>query len=207
MPGLAVQFGCGWCAPHEWLNYDSSPTLRFERTPLIGRLYTRNANRFPENARFGNIAAGLPLPDACCDALYASHVLEHLALDELRAALQECRRLLMPDGLFRAVVPDLAYLVSCYRESTNPDAAIQFMKGTELGWNTRSRGVRGFVTESLGNSRHRWMWDYLSLREELLQAGFKGVRRASFGDSSDVRFRQVEAEDRWENALGIECAG
>ena len=48
--GLYVQYGCGLSAPAGWMNFDASPTLRFERSP-IGFLYTRNRERFPRNVR------------------------------------------------------------------------------------------------------------------------------------------------------------
>ena len=48
--GLYVQYGCGFSAPAGWMNFDASPTLRFERSP-IGFLYTRNSERFPRNVR------------------------------------------------------------------------------------------------------------------------------------------------------------
>ena len=48
-----IHYGCAWCAPESWDNFDASPTLLFERIPLIGRLYTKNENRFPENVNLG----------------------------------------------------------------------------------------------------------------------------------------------------------
>ena len=42
-----VQYGCGFDAPDGWINYDASPTLFFERIPVLGRLYTKNERRFP----------------------------------------------------------------------------------------------------------------------------------------------------------------
>ena len=56
-----------------------------------------------------------------------------------------------------------------------------------------------------GNSLHLWMWDYKSIKYELELAGFKDIRRATFGDSADRMFDTVEEKSRWENALGIEC--
>ena len=76
---LCVQYGCGWYAPEGWRNFDASPTLRFERIPLLGRLYTKNTERFPENVEYGDIVAGLPISDNSCQAVYCSHILEHLA--------------------------------------------------------------------------------------------------------------------------------
>src|SRR5688500_17715951 len=83
-----VQFGCGFSAPPGWLNFDASPTLRFERLPLVGRLYVKNARRFPKNVRYGDVVKGLPIPRNHCHGIYASHVLEHLCLADLDSALQ-----------------------------------------------------------------------------------------------------------------------
>jgi hypothetical protein len=58
-----IQYGCGWSAPVEWTNFDASPTLRFERLPLIGSFYTKNKQRFPANVRYGDIVSGLPVPN------------------------------------------------------------------------------------------------------------------------------------------------
>lgn len=84
---LYVQYSCAWCAPAGWTNFDASPTLRFERLPIIGNLYTKNENRFPENVEYGDIVKGLPVPDDSCKGIYCSHVLEHLSLSDFRVAL------------------------------------------------------------------------------------------------------------------------
>ena len=62
-----VQYGCGFTAPAEWVNYDASPTLRFERLPVLGKLYTRNKQRFPDNVKYGDIVKGLPEKADSCD--------------------------------------------------------------------------------------------------------------------------------------------
>jgi len=49
------------------------------------------------------------------------------------------------------------------------------------------------------------MWDFNSIAAELQCAGFTDIRRAAFGDSTDAAFGEVEAEERWENCLGVEC--
>lgn len=83
-----VQYGCAWSAPESWRNFDASPTLRFERIPVVGKLYTKNESRFPENVEYGDITKGLPVNDTSCDAVYCSHVLEHLSLSDCRVALK-----------------------------------------------------------------------------------------------------------------------
>jgi len=201
-----AQYGCGWSAPHGWRNFDASPTLRFERIPLIGRLYSRNRSRFPGNVEYGDIVRGLPIGEGSLDGVYCSHVLEHLSLVDFRIALRNTYTLLRPGGLFRLVVPDLEWLVDRYCGDPSDTAALALMKDCGLGLERRDRNIRAFVTSWLGNSRHLWMWDFKSIRSELRDASFIGIRRASFNDSRDAAFAEVEDQGRWENCLGVECA-
>lgn len=203
---LWVQFGCGLCAPEEWVNYDSSPTLRFQRLPLVGSLVPSGPyGRFPANVLFGDIVNGLPLPDGAAELLYCSHVLEHLSLEDLRRALRNCRKVLRLGGVFRLVLPDIELLVNQYKADAAADAAIRFMENTLLGKKRRPRGVGSLAREWLGNSQHLWMWDYKALAAELEKAGFQSVRRAAWNDSSVAAFVIVESPERWKDALGIEC--
>ena len=192
MKPLYVQYGCGWCAPEGWLNFDASPTLRFERLPMLGGLYTRNAERFPAAVRYGDIVRGLPVAADSCAGIYCSHVLEHLSLEEADAALANTRRYLAPGGTFRLVVPDLAQLARDYLANASTQAAHEFMDAAYLGQRQRSRGLRGALASWLGNSRHQWMWDEKSMRERLEKAGFTRIRRCDFGDATDRRFDAVE---------------
>jgi SAM-dependent methyltransferase len=200
-----VQYGCGHAGPVEWRNFDASPTLRFERLPLVGRLYSRNAARFPGNVEYGDIARGLPLDADSCAGVYCSHVLEHLSLEDFRAALRNTRRILRPGGVFRLVLPDLEYSISRYVGDSSSAAAGEFLRETFLGVERRPRGFSGFVVSWLGNSQHLWMWDYKAIAPELEAAGFAAIRRATLGDSPDPMFALVEDPGRWENCLGVEC--
>jgi len=205
-----VQFGCWKDAPGDWLNYDCSPYLRVDRIPYIGRricgAFHKGWAPFPDDVRYGDIVKGLPVPDNACKGVYCSHVLEHLCLHDFHQALRNTERLLVSGGVFRMVLPDLKYHVDRYFQySGDPGAAPDFMQSTGLGEVERVRGVRGVAQELLGNSRHRWMWDYSSLQNELQAAGFAHIRKAEFGDSSDSKFADVERWDRWERCLGVEC--
>lgn len=200
-----VQYGCGWCAPESWTNFDASPTLRFERIPLIGRLYTKNHARFPKNVHYGDITNGLPIADNSCEAVYCSHILEHLALDDFSLALKNTYKILRAGGVFRFVVPDLEFLINNYQCDPTHLAAIKLMQSTRLGKEKRARGLQGLLSLWIGNSQHLWMWDYKSLIFELEQEGFQNIRRATFGDSSLPLFTDVESFERWDNCLGVEC--
>lgn len=203
--GKYIQYGCGWLAPSQWQNFDASPTLRFERMPLIGRLYTKNKSRFPSNVEYGDIVKGLPIEQNSCAGVYCSHILEHLSLSDFRTALLNTKSILRPRGVFRLVLPDLEHSIRKYINNPSSDAALVFLRDTSLGHENRIKGLSGLLSMWLGNSQHLWMWDYKSIAEELKEAGFIEIRRASFGDSSDPFFTTVEDKDRWDNCLGVEC--
>jgi SAM-dependent methyltransferase len=204
--GQMVQFGCGLCAPSKWRNFDTSPSLRLQKLPVVGQLVPAGEfGRFPQNVEYGNIVTGLPIADNSIELLYCSHVLEHLTLAELRLSLHNCYRYLQPGGVFRFVLPDLEYMAQQYVNSNKPDAAVKFMRVTLMGIENRQRSLLSFLREWLGGSHHLWMWDYKSLSHELSDVGFQNIRRAQFGDSDISEFSEVEDPQRWENELGIQC--
>jgi hypothetical protein len=200
-----VQYGCGFSPPEAWTNFDASPTLRFERIPLVGKVYTKNASRFPKNVRYGDIVKGLPVEPNSCRGVYCSHILEHLAYDDFLTALKNTKEILMQDGIFRLVVPDLRYFANCYVSDVSAEAAETFMLATGLGLRSRPKNLVEQIKLWLSNGQHLWMWDSIGLSRELASAGFRSIRSAQFGDCPDPHFRLVEDVDRWANCVGIEC--
>lgn len=206
--GVCLNYGAGWTAPDDWLNLDASPVVVYERLPLIGRLYSKNAERFPANVQYGDIVKGLKLEDDSVDIAYSSHVLEHLAREDAEKALRETYRVLRPNGVFRIVVPDLEaqtrnYLAALERGVV--DANDRFMRKIVLGQEQRSRRLWAILRAMLSNASHQWMWDEPALKAALTRHGFVDVRRAAFGDSADPRFRSVEDEDRFVEAVALEA--
>jgi len=211
--GTYVQYGAGWSAGEGWLNFDASPTLRLERLPLVGGLLHRlkgNHDRFPPGVRYGDILRGLPVEAGSVDGLYASHVLEHLTLEDMRLALACSLRLLRPGGVFRLIVPDLGNAARAYcAQAGDPEAAHRFMRATSLGRERALGGVKGRIGRAFGNSDHLWMYDYPAMAAELEAAGFTAIRAAKCGDSGDPMFDRVENPARFEEngfpAVAIEA--
>jgi len=207
---MYVQYGCGFSAPQEWVNFDASPTLKWERMPILGRLYTKNPRRFPWNVEYGDIVRGLPVRAGSCKGVFASHVLEHLALNDFNRALENTKRMLQKGGIFRLIVPDLEWVARQYLqrvEAGDPTANVFFLRATDLGREVRQRGLTAFIHEWLRTSRHMWMWDQESLVQTLREHGFTSIRTCSFGDCEDRMFALVEERSRFENAVAVEARG
>jgi SAM-dependent methyltransferase len=210
MTKLYVQYGCGHNAPKEWINFDVSPTLRIQKTPIIGRLFENKLNTsFKINVQYGDIITGLPIHDETCDGVYCSHVLEHLSLQDFRKALKNTYKILKKGGIFRLVVPDLEYAAREYIKSLdcgNNSASLKFVGvDTLLGLEKRPRGLKEILSSFYGNSHHLWMWDSYSLSEELNKIGFKKIRICEFNDCEDEMFKYVEDISRFVDAVKIEC--
>lgn len=205
---MYVQYGCGFCAPKEWTNFDASPTLRWERLPLVGKLYTKNSQRFPAGVLYGDIVKGLSVAPASCKGIYASHILEHLTLDDFNSALKNTKALLQDNGIFRMVVPDLEWAARQYilrLDRQDSDANSFFLDQTNLGTRKRSHGMRALIHAALQTSAHRWMWDSMALSRALQDHGFRSIRRCFFGDCEDPMFKKVEDEGRFECAVAMEA--
>jgi hypothetical protein len=85
-----VQFGCGMCAPETWQNFDAGPAFWIQsRLPVLTPLLVkRGFPPYPKNILYGDVIKGLPIAPQSAEAVYCSHVLEHMTLDEFRLAIR-----------------------------------------------------------------------------------------------------------------------
>jgi SAM-dependent methyltransferase len=155
---------------------------------------------FPNGAEFGDIVTGLPVPEGQCKAVYCSHVLEHLDRASIVRALQNTHALLQPGGVFRLVVPDLAWRSERYlkaKESGDLAAADDFLRSTYLGRENGLVGLTGRLRQAYGHAAHLWMYDELLMEKLLRDAGFVNIRRCQFGDSEEQMFARAEEMGRF----------
>lgn len=208
-----VNVGCGSTPTPGFVNLDNSLTVRLaRRRRLLSalraiRLLQQSQLEFARTARETGIvwahATRLPLPDASCEIVYSSHMLEHLHRDEAVEFLREARRVLAPGGWLRVVVPDLARLVHEYVQGGDADWLIE---STLLAPRARPRSwarLRAFV---VGNRDHAWMYDQHSLRRCVELAGFAEVTALPAGttripDPGALNLREREGESLYVEAI------
>lgn len=128
-----INVGCGKQAHPEWCNLD----------------LTACAPGVVEH----DLRKGLPFADSSCDAVYHSHVLEHLRPDEASRLLAECFRVLTAGGILRVVVPDLEGIARQYLTSLDA-AAANAAAAADHEWMTVELLDQLVRTRSGGRMRH-----------------------------------------------------
>lgn len=207
---LYINYGCGVYAPKEWLNYDTSPTLRIRKIPMVGPIISKLFHNvpFPSWVMIGDIVKGLPIADNTADFIFCSHVIEHLSLEDAKLAIQNTFTHLKPGGVFRCLLPDIEILMQEYqlaKQNNNPDASHVFLQESILGVEQKPHSFKRRLISALGNYHHLWMWDYAALSNEMSKAGFVNIRRCEKGDMNDPMFDLIEDPTRFHKALYIQA--
>jgi len=89
-----VNLGCGQRIHSQWINID----FKSKNSEVITH----------------DLCKGLPFESNSCDVVYHSHLLEHFAKSYAQIFLNNCYRVLKPDGIIRVVVPDLETIARLY---------------------------------------------------------------------------------------------
>lgn len=206
---LLLNLGCGpEVRPSPWTDIDGSWNLRLQTTgwgrvlaPLVARHRT---HRWPGHVRWMDITRGLPFDSGSADAVYASHVLEHLYREDALKLLSECRRILKPDGVLRLVLPDLASLARAYLAEPGPDAALRFNAALLMReGSSRVGGVKKLQTLFADFHSHKFMYDAPLLSHDLTALGFREVSERACLDSRIPEIGHVEQAGRILNGAGF----
>jgi SAM-dependent methyltransferase len=158
-PVRLLNFGCGAAFHPEWTNLDAAPVS-------------------PEVIAH-DLRRGFPYGEETFDAVYGSHVLEHLQLADGALLLRECFRVLRPAGVARIVVPDLETIARLY---------LQALEGALSG-------------DSDAQMRHEWLM--LELYDQATRGSSGGMMAAYLRQLPSGRAAQFVAARIGEEATGV----
>ncbi len=157
----------------------------------------------------------LPFQDNSIHAIYASHLLEHLYLEEAKRLLKECFRILQPGGILRMVVPDLRAIVLEYmgekilsKPSDNIKAANPADRlNRRLAFRVPDPSANGILYRIYNATKdfhsHKWMYDADSLIMYFEQADFVDVHQSGFRQSLIEGIEEIEESERVLHGAGI----
>ena len=134
-----------------------------------------------------DVTKGLPFPDQSAEYINASHLLEHLTLEEARRFVLECLRVLKPRGMIRIGCPDGRKMAQAYLEGKMDEV------GTGQPEEFQKASTEAEKFWLLLTSGHKTVYDFTSLQRVLSRAGYAGIKDMPPGKS---RIPGVEPELR-----------
>jgi SAM-dependent methyltransferase len=205
--------GCGPnAAVTSWLDFDGSWNARLNKLPLLAKAARKlrggglSHKAFPAHVRYLELTKPLPFADNFADAIYASHVWEHLYYGDALALTRECRRVLKPGGRLRVLVPNLRDYITEYisREPGATDAAFVLNKKMMFRNPTREkRPLLRFYTALTDFHSHKFMYDPPALIKLFADAGFSNPSERACFDSGIAEIREVESAGRCGPGIGF----
>ena len=155
---------------------------------------------WPTNVIRRDLSEPLPFADGTVDAVYSSHMLEHLFLDDARAFLVECARVCRPGAVLRLALPDaeqFARDLIAAGEDPEGSAGLHYNEMLRAHPQARPAG-RKLVAFIGGSNWHRWQPTKGLVRSMLADAGFEDVTEESFRSGKLPELEIVELrEDSW----------
>lgn len=172
-----------------WVCIDRSPSARLDRVPgaksllfRLGLINQEQLRRWPRDIVLLDIRRPLPFPSATVEAIYSSHTLEHLYLNDARAFLREAGRLLSAGGVLRLALPDGEQVARDLLERRAPDEVepgLHYNRRLLSHPEVAPHGVRR-VMALFSGSTHRWQPTRGLIRHLLEEAGFSEITEQSY---------------------------
>jgi predicted SAM-dependent methyltransferase len=121
-----------------------------------------------------DITERLPFPDDSLHAIYGSEVIEHISKASAIPFLREAHRVLKINGTFRLTTPDLIEICRITL-GQNERCSIEQLATVWVENKNLTRDI--WANEMFRSWGHQYIWDFNSLREAILSAGFSKVER------------------------------
>jgi SAM-dependent methyltransferase len=190
---VRLNLGSGPRAIPGWINIDRSPNVLLDRFPRLkramyqgGMLSSGHMQTWDRSILRADICE-LPYPDQSVDAIYTSHTLEHLYLDEVRRVLSEAARVLRVGGILRIALPDAEQIARRFirdSEAGDPRAGWTYNDALLAHPFAAPKGSLGRLRGLLAGHVHRWQPTPGMVEELMRDAGFSDIVRCEYQSGS-----------------------
>ena len=215
--GLRLNVGSGPASAAAWISIDGSWQARLAGHRWLARAASRlfgiEIGHWPQGIKYRNVRGGLGYDDGSIAVVYASHLLEHLYRQDAVRFLRDVRRALLPGGVCRIVVPDVAAIVGWYLAHQREPAEQRTQSSSDLLMGllllrpdrAKGSGILALVRQWADLHEHKWMYDQEGLLALVGEAGFTDVSPRGYLDSVIPRdiLAQVERADRVCGGAGV----
>ncbi len=161
--GPKLHVGCGDKRLEGWVNIDNQD--------------------LPGVDLVADVTGGLDFKN--CEAVYAEHFLEHLAIDDALSFMEESHRVLADGGVLRLSTPNLDWVWKTHY-SLGADADLKTQMAIHL-----NRAFHGW--------EHQFLWNREILARALTACGFEDLRWHRWGESERPLFQKLERHETYED--------
>ena len=184
---VKLNLGSGLQVAPKWINIDGSFNAFFAKFPQIIKKIAYKISNVNKNYTlkeyllilkenrfvFYNLIYGIPIKDNSVDYLFSSHFLEHISYLETQNFLKNSYKCLRTGGVIRITIPDLEYVFNLYSKGEKKKALGFF-----------------FNSPFNGFEKHKYLYDYDMLKEELLKVGFCNITKCDYrrGKTPDLDY-------------------
>ena len=156
-----LNVGCGFNPKDNFIN------LNYEWNPGIDICWDITAER-------------IPLPSDSLEGVYTEHCLEHIPFEKCVETVKEFYRLLKPGGTVRIIVPDGQIYFDLYQaKKTDKSVQLPYAENEETPAISINRIFRGHG--------HLFIYDFETFALLLQKAGFRDIKKESYGTGRDSR--------------------
>lgn len=208
-----VNIGCGKSPTKDWINFDNSPSIELANQPykkfLLKRFGFLNKTQI-ENIEwnmknkilYADASKRIPLGNEEVDCIYSSHMMEHLSRKAANNFLNECLRVLKPNGVLRLVLPDFGFLVEEYLNNKDADLFIEKSHLVPPSLDSFRDKLKLIL---IGYRHHQWLYDYKSLSKVIFEVGFKEVIEQKPGGTCIKNYGELDLKERAHGSLFVEA--
>jgi SAM-dependent methyltransferase len=195
---MKIHFGAFNCPVEGWTNTDITPHIYIARVPgLAWFLHTIGkmpADRYQDHQTgafkkltYLNVGKPWPYSDETIDAVFSSHVLEHLPIRAARTCISNAYRVLKKGGILRIVVPDLDKCIADYSAPKSYEWAFDVFEANQVA----------------EKNMHHFMYNEASLARLMRDCGFAAVSRQAYreGNCPDIELLDNRPESLFMEAV------
>lgn len=137
-----------------------------------------------------DLRKGIPLDDNKVDAIYSSHVFEHIPFNDLLKFIQEIYRVLKPSGKLFVCVPNAGLYLRAY---FNNEMFINYDEMYIPAKVNTNSAIDQLNYIAYLNGDHHYMFDEENIKNMIQKAGFKTVEFRDFDPNLDIHERDFES--------------
>ncbi len=140
-----------------------------------------------------NVTKPFPMPTNSIDYVFSEHMIEHITYVQAKFMLEECFRVMKPNGRIRLATPDLVRSLAVYDENPS-NSASEYIRWTIDNFIPEAEKYNpAFVINKIFYGwSHVFIYDYKTLANLLESVGFVDVKEYQSGISDDPVLNNLE---------------